>query len=114
MECLWIAPSIAEGVLKYLASTQATATIPEQDAEPGKIVHEVRRGEMATLKEVPFGQYYGSVDFTPLFVLLAGAYFLGTNKLDFLRTIWPNMMKAIEWIDRYGDTDGDCFVEYSR
>jgi glycogen debranching enzyme len=50
MECLWIAPSIAEGVLKYLASTQATATIPEQDAEPGKIVHEVRRGEMATLK----------------------------------------------------------------
>lgn len=114
MECLWIAPSIAEGVLKYLASTQATATIPEQDAEPGKIVHEVRRGEMATLKEVPFGQYYGSVDSTPLFVLLAGAYFLRTNKLDFLRTIWPNMMKALEWIDRYGDTDGDCFVEYSR
>src|SRR5258708_5169866 len=114
MECLWIAPSIAEGVLKYLASTQATATIPEQDAEAGKIVHEVRRGEMATLKEVPFGQYYGSVDSTPLFVLLAGAYFLRTNKLDFLRTIWPNIMKALEWIDRYGDTDGDCFVEYSH
>jgi glycogen debranching enzyme len=114
MECLWIAPSIAEGVLKYLASTQATEVIPEQDAEPGKIVHEVRRGEMATLKEVPFGRYYGSVDSTPLFVLLAGAYFLRTNNLDFLKNIWPNMVKALEWIDRFGDPDGDGLVEYSR
>jgi glycogen debranching enzyme len=114
IECLWVAPSIAEGVLKYLAATQATEIIPEQDAEPGKIVHEVRRGEMAALNEVPFGRYYGSVDSTPLFVLLAGAYFLRTNNLEFLKSIWPNIVLAIEWIDRYGDLDRDGFVEYAR
>ena len=114
LECLWIAPSIAEGVLKYLASTQATDLIPEQDAEPGKIVHEVRRGEMAALKEVPFGRYYGSVDSTPLFVLLAGACFLRTNNLGLLKSIWPNIIKALDWIDRYGDQDKDGFVEYAR
>ena len=113
MECLWMNPAIAEGVLKYLASTQATESNAEQDAEPGKIVHEIRHGEMATLKEVPFGKYYGSVDATPLFVLLAGGYFARTNNLGFLKTIWPNIVRALEWIDRYGDADGDGFVEYS-
>jgi len=114
LECLWMAPSIAEGVLKYLALTQATEKIPEQDAEPGKIVHEVRRGEMATLREVPFGRYYGSIDSTPLFIVSAGGYFLRTNNLEFVRDIWPNVLAALDWIDRYGDADGDGFVEYSR
>jgi glycogen debranching enzyme len=114
LECLWLAPEIARGVLKYLAETQATQEIPEQDAEPGKIVHEMRRGEMAVTKEVPFARYYGSVDSTPLFVLLAGEYFQRTGDLSFLKGIWPNIQRALKWIDTYGDPDGDGFVEYQQ
>ncbi|HVO23920.1 MAG TPA: amylo-alpha-1,6-glucosidase [Candidatus Margulisiibacteriota bacterium] len=114
LECLWLRPQFARGVLAYLAATQATEIIPEQDAEPGKIVHEIRRGEMATLKEMPFGCYYGSVDATPLFVLLAGAYFERTGDRAFIESLWPNVDAALHWIDRYGDRDGDGFVEYHR
>jgi glycogen debranching enzyme len=114
LECLWVAPEIAKGVLKYLAETQATQEIPEQDAEPGKIVHEMRRGEMAVTKEVPFARYYGSVDSTPLFVLLAGEYFQRTGDLSFLKGIWSNIKRALKWIDTYGDPDGDGFVEYQQ
>jgi len=114
LECLWMAPRMAESVLSYLAETQATQEIPEQDAEPGKILHEMRRGEMAATKEVPFAQYYGSVDSTPLFVLLAGAYFSRTDNLAFVQKIWPNIKRALYWIDKYGDTDGDGLVEYQQ
>ncbi|HET8701209.1 MAG TPA: amylo-alpha-1,6-glucosidase, partial [Nitrococcus sp.] len=85
-----------------------------QDAEPGKILHEARLGEMAVLHEVPFWRYYGSVDATPLFVVLAGAYYQRTGDRPFLETIWPNIERALAWIDQYGDGDGDGFVEYSR
>jgi glycogen debranching enzyme len=112
MECLWAAPEIARSVLKYLASKQATSVIPEQDAEPGKILHEMRRGEMANLKEVPFGLYYGSVDSTPLFIMLAGAYLDRSDDLSFIQEIWPNIQAALDWIDTYGDVDQDGFVEY--
>jgi glycogen debranching enzyme len=114
LQCLWLNPKIARGVLKYLADTQATEVIPEVDAEPGKIVHEMREGEMAMLGEVPFRRYYGSVDATALFVMLAEAYFRRTADVDFLRQIWPNVERALHWIDNYGDRDGDGFVEYSR
>jgi glycogen debranching enzyme len=111
---LWLDPNIARGVLGFLASMQATAHDPERDAEPGKILHEMRHGEMANLREVPFGRYYGSVDATPLFVLLLGEYFRRTGDLSTVRSLWPNAEAALEWIDRYGDRDGDGFVEYYR
>ncbi len=111
---LWVNPELARGVLAYLAHMQAREHNPEQDADPGKILHETRNGEMAALGEVPFGRYYGSVDATPLFVLLAGEYFENTADRGFIDSIWPNIEAALGWIDRYGDADGDGFVEYSR
>jgi glycogen debranching enzyme len=114
LQTLWLNPDIARGVLAYLAATQADSIVPERDAEPGKILHETRSGEMAALKEVPFGRYYGSVDSTPLFVVLAGAYYERTADRAFAESIWPNVERALEWIDKYGDRDGDGFVEYYR
>ena len=113
-ENLWLDPSLARGVLAFLAQTQARTEDPSRDAEPGKILHEARKCEMAATREVPFGQYYGTVDATPLFVGLAGAYAHRTGDLDFVRQIWPNVRLALEWIDKYGDRDGDGFVEYAR
>src|SRR5205807_2310488 len=78
------------------------------------IIHETRRGEMAALGEVPFGRYYGSVDATPLFILLAGSYYERTADYEFVEKLWPHIERALSWIDRYGDKDGDGFVEYSR
>lgn len=114
LQFLWVDPSVARGVLSYLAATQADALVPEQDAEPGKILHEARGGEMAALGEVPFGRYYGSVDATPLFVILAEAYYERTADRAFVESIWPNVERALRWIDTYGDPDGDGFVEYHR
>jgi glycogen debranching enzyme len=114
LECLWLDPAMARAVLTFLALTQAKAVVPEQDAEPGKILHETRRGEMAALGEIPFGRYYGSVDATPLFILLAGAYYERTGDRAGVERIWPNLERALRWIDRYGDRDGDGFVEYYR
>jgi glycogen debranching enzyme len=113
-ELLWIDSALARGVLGFLAATQATASDPESDAEPGKIIHEVRGGEMAALGEVPFGRYYGSIDATPLFIILAEAYYRRTADRGLLVSIWPSVDRALEWIDRHGDLDGDGFVEYMR
>jgi glycogen debranching enzyme len=114
MEMLWCDPGIARGVLKRLAHYQAKASDPLADAEPGKILHEMRAGEMAALREIPFGLYYGSVDATPLFVMLAGLYAERTGDLELVRGLWPNIEAALGWIDGPGDPDRDGFVEYFR
>jgi glycogen debranching enzyme len=111
---MWTAPQIARGVLEFLATTQAKDFSPAQDAEPGKILHEARFGEMAALDEIPFRRYYGSVDSTPLFLMLASAYYQRTGDRGFIESLWPAIELALEWIDRYGDRDGDGFVEYHR
>jgi glycogen debranching enzyme len=114
LQMLWIDPRVARGVLKRLAFYQARSFDPLADAEPGKILHEMRGGEMAELREVPFAQYYGSVDATPLFVLLAGLYVERTGDDETLAELWPSIEAALAWIDGAGDPDRDGFVEYRR
>jgi glycogen debranching enzyme len=112
LQMLWCDPSIARGVLLRLAAFQASDWDAAADAEPGKILHEMRGGEMAALREVPFGLYYGSVDSTPLFVVLAGLYVERTGDEATLQQLWPAIKRALAWIDGPGDLDGDGFVEY--
>jgi glycogen debranching enzyme len=114
MEMLWTAPWIAKGVLQFLASAQATEVDEANEAEPGKILHETRHGEMANLGEVPFGRYYGSIDSTPLFIMLAGKYMDYTGDRETLDNLRPHIDLALQWIDCYGDIDRDGFVEYKR
>ena len=114
LQMLWLAPDMARGVLRRLAAYQAFVDDPDSDAQPGKILHEMRGGEMAALREVPFGLYYGSVDSTPLFVLLAGLYFERTGDLETIKELWSAIDAALKWIDGPGDVDRDGFVEYRR
>ncbi len=112
LEHLWISPALAKHTLMLLARGQGTRDDPTRDEEPGKILHEMRRGELANIGLVPFAPYYGSVDSTPLWIILLGEYFRATNDLALVRTLRPNLDRALEWIASYGDIDGDGFVEY--
>ena len=113
-QMLWLDPSLARGVLTYLARRQATEVSAFRDSQPGKIMHETRGGEMSALHEVPFGLYYGGVDTTCLFIALAGAYARRTGDLDLIRTLWPNLVAASEWMRDYGDSNGDGLIDYAR
>ncbi|MBV9180984.1 MAG: amylo-alpha-1,6-glucosidase [Acidobacteria bacterium] len=113
LEMLWVEPALAKGVLEFLASTQAIEIDPAREAEPGKILHELRHGEMANLNEIPFARYYGTVDATPLFLMLAEAYYDRTGDRALIEQIWPNLQAGLDWIERYGDVDGDGLVEYA-
>jgi glycogen debranching enzyme len=114
LQMLWVNPRMARGVLNRLAALQAKTFDAASDAEPGKILHEMRGGEMAALGEVPFALYYGSVDSTPLFVMLAGLYFERTGDTATLAALWPAIEAALAWIDGPGDRDRDGFLEYAR
>ena len=113
-QMLWLDPSLARGVLTYLAGRQATDSDPFRDSRPGKIMHETRGGEMSALGEVPFGLYYGGVDTTCLFVALAGAYAKRTGDHALIRRLWPQLVAAADWMIDYGDSNGDGLIDYQR
>jgi len=114
LEMVAFRPKLAVETLAVLAARQATEIDDERDAEPGKILHELRTGEMAATGELPFRPYYGSVDATPLWLILLAEAFAWTGDRAMVDGLWPNALAALEWIDRWGDADGDGFVEYRR
>jgi glycogen debranching enzyme len=113
-QILWFEPSLAKGVLRYLAAHQAQERSAFRDSAPGKIMHETRKGEMPALGEVPFGRYYGGVDTTPLFVALADAYQARTGDDRLIDELWPALERAMHWIEHDGDSDGDGLIDYAR
>ncbi|MDX8513018.1 amylo-alpha-1,6-glucosidase [Mesorhizobium captivum] len=112
LQMLWLNPGLARGVLAFLAEHQATETSPFIDSQPGKIMHETRKGEMAALRELPFGRYYGGVDTTPLYIHLACAYADRTGDMAFIDTLWPSLKAAAEWTEEASRATG--FVTYQR
>ena len=105
---------LAKDTLRVLARYQAKEVDNWRDAQPGKILHEAREGEMTRCGEMPFGPYYGSVDATPLWLILVSETFNWTADEALVRELLPNIYRALDWIDQYGDIDGDGFVEYLR
>jgi glycogen debranching enzyme len=114
LQTLWLDPQLARGVLRFLARNQATETSSFQDSEPGKIMHETRKGEMTALHELPFGQYYGGVDTTPLFLMLVSAYAERTGDLATIDDLWPSIEAALGWIEMIQGRFGNGLLSYQR
>src|SRR5690606_4357846 len=114
LQTLPVNPGIAADTLRFLAAYQGKRVDPGRDEQPGKIPHELRRGELARAGETPHTPYYGSVDATPLWLILLHEAWRWTGDQDLVHSMLPHAERALEWIDRYGDLDGDGFVEYSR
>jgi len=112
LETVAFAPGIAAGVLRTLARLQGQQLNAERDEAPGKILHELRHGEMAATGEIPFGQYYGSIDATPLFLVLFAEYADRTGDLQFIEELWPAALAAMRWIDATSDEEG--YLSYVR
>jgi len=110
---LWARPDIALNVLKFLEKRQATEMDSFRASQPGKILHEERSGELSNLLEIPFGRYYGSIDSTPLFIVLACEYYQRTGDDGVLASLWPSIEKALAWIDQYGLDPVSQFLIYS-
>jgi glycogen debranching enzyme/CRP-like cAMP-binding protein len=107
-------PDLAAGILRLLARYQGTRHDTWRDEEPGKIMHELRTGEFARTNSVPHTPYYGTIDATPLFIMLAADYYAWTGDIVLLREIRPNLEAALRWCLEYGDIDGDGYIEYAR
>jgi glycogen debranching enzyme len=113
-QTLMLNPELTRTTLQVLAAYQADEVDEWRDAQPGKILHELRQGELAGAGIIPHTPYYGSVDSTPLWLLLLGTYYRWTGDLAFCREMLPHADRALAWVDTYGDLDGDGFLEYQR
>ncbi|MCK1993470.1 amylo-alpha-1,6-glucosidase [Peribacillus muralis] len=107
-------PEVAKGTLRTLAVYQGKENNPWRDEQPGKIMHEIRYGELANTNQIPFTPYYGTVDATPLFLILLTEYVKWTGDFELLHDLKANVEAAFTWINEYGDRDGDLFVEYHQ
>src|SRR2546421_854713 len=114
IQTLMLNPEIARGTLRYLAARQGRQVDLAREEEPGKILHEIRYGELANLKQIPHTPYYGSVDSTPLFLVCAVEMMDWLNDQDLFVELLPALLNALAWVDRYGDADQDGFVEYAE
>ena len=112
LQTLWLEPGLAHGALHLLGALQGTQVDHFRDEEPGKIIHEVRSGELTLLGEKPHSPYYGTADATPLWLILFSEYWRLTGHDAFVHRRWHNVLAALRWIDDYGDRDGDGYVEY--
>jgi glycogen debranching enzyme len=113
-QALAVNPELAKGTLAKLAQLQGDKVDDWRDEEPGKILHEIRVGELASVGDVPHTPYYGTIDATPLWLVVLGYVWNWTADREFIEQMWPHAVRALEWIEKYGDADGDGYVEYKR